>query len=122
MEHPQAEVSLDQQSTVKKALAVLEKYQGRNYLISYNVASLLKRVGQRREAERRFAELAKRGKNIRSRSRYVAGSFFHLGEISLLLNRPDRARGFFCRCLQIMPNHKKAKEYLDMGLMKRGKA
>jgi glycosyltransferase involved in cell wall biosynthesis len=114
--HPQAGVNDVPETVIKKSIGTLNEYHGRDYLVSYNVASMLKTTGAWREAECRFADLAKRGASVPKRARYAAGSFFHLGEICLSTNRPGKARDYFRRCLTISPNHRKAREYLDAGL------
>ncbi|MBU1782063.1 tetratricopeptide repeat protein, partial [bacterium] len=47
-------------------------------------------------------------------NKYRGGAHFHLGCIYRELGEEDKAKQHFEECLRLIPNHKKAKEYLEI--------
>lgn len=77
----------------------------------YHIASLLKRTGRHTEALSFFEEMD----GFRcdgSNSYYYAQRHFHRGEIYYERGEFDKAREDFRKCLELLPEHKKAKEYI----------
>jgi tetratricopeptide (TPR) repeat protein len=77
----------------------------------YHIASLLKRTGRHTEALIFFKEIDKFKCNG-SNSYYFAQHHFHRGEIFYERGEFDKAREDFMKCVELLPNHKKAKEYI----------
>jgi tetratricopeptide (TPR) repeat protein len=84
-------------------------YPGKT-VTQYNLYSSAKDGGKREFAKRGFLDIPKK-KN--SSIGLKAGCCFHLGKIYLEDNRIHEAVKFFTRCLELMPEHKKAGEYLN---------
>jgi uncharacterized protein HemY len=43
----------------------------------------------------------------------LAGAYFHLGDIFTRKKHYQKARKYFIRCVQLNPDHRKAREYLS---------
>jgi len=101
---------------ISKAKKILPKITGEGFLERYRLASLIKAIGDYKNAKQRFFGLMiELERPINSEySNLLAGVHFHIGEI--LLNEKEMEVnalcGFFRRCLIIQPNHKKAAQYL----------
>jgi glycosyltransferase involved in cell wall biosynthesis len=96
-------------SYFKKTLQILLEKKNKNDLELYCQASSYKKIGNLENALECFNQvLAKPG-----RYNLKPGIYFHLGEIYNQLNENARARDMFARCLEILPGHKKARQYLE---------
>ncbi|MCP4154100.1 MAG: tetratricopeptide repeat protein [bacterium] len=92
----------------KKGIEVLKKREKKSHLETYRLASLYKKTKQYKEAIRLFKQLTRRYPLYT----LLAGAFFHLGEL-YLFEKKKEAKEMFEKCLSVMPEHSKAKEYLE---------
>ncbi|MGE5343235.1 MAG: glycosyltransferase [Candidatus Omnitrophota bacterium] len=76
---------------------------------TYRLASALKRLNCWTEATDWFLKLIEGNAEPELRS----GAYFHVGEIHWFLNHRDTALGYFKKCLELDPGHRKARQYLD---------
>lgn len=100
--------------------ACIEKYRtGELYLshsMLYRMASNLKKDGCLSFSERLFRDIALAETEFIHDDTYKGGACFHLGEILVTHNMITEAEGFFKRCLSMIPDHQKAREYLNQCL------
>jgi GT2 family glycosyltransferase len=80
-------------------------------LALYNEASRLESMGESGEARRLFQLV-----RTRSDSEYWAGAEYHLGLIETILGNSDTARSHFENCLDLNPEHEKAREALAVAV------
>jgi len=80
-------------------------------LALYNEASRLESMGESSEARRLFRLVRTRGD-----SEYWAGAEYHLGMIETVLGNSDAARAHFEICLNLNPDHNKAREALAVAV------
>lgn len=99
---------VDIDAVLKKYLAVLEKKK-KTPLEIYRWASLLKRLNNNPGAEKGFKKVIEKSVDVP----LVSGAYFHLGEMAYSGEQLERAGGYFARCLELNPFHKKSKEYFD---------
>lgn len=77
----------------------------------YNVASSLEKSGEFEKAFEIFSQIIeKKEDEIDAAQQILAGAYFHNGTILKALGRNKEAVKSFEKCLEIMPEHKKAKE------------
>ncbi|MBI3599694.1 MAG: radical SAM protein [Nitrospinae bacterium] len=107
-------ITFEQQGDFDKALEEYRKSLQNSYNpISslYHLASLLKRTGQENEALTYFEQMDKYQYNSLY-SYYYAQRHFHRGEIYYERGEIHKANEDFMKCIELLPGHKKAKEYL----------
>jgi len=96
----------------KKALNYFKKSveisSEQNPLYLYNLASSYKKRGDYESAVKYFKKALTTSFDYELKS----GVYFHLGEIDLWNNNVKKAKEYFEECLEINPNHRKAREYL----------
>jgi glycosyltransferase involved in cell wall biosynthesis len=98
---------------IREAKRILFRTRGRSHLEKYRVASLHKRLGNLDLARQKFASL---GEALAEKVKYAhlrAGACFQLGEIYVLQKEYTAARDKFNQCLDIIPGHKKARQYME---------
>jgi len=78
--------------------------------VYYNWASSLKQAGLMEEAKERFERVIELSSP--ERKDFIGGA--HLGCIHQNLGNKEKARQHFEECLKSIPNHCKAKEYLEV--------
>lgn len=93
----------------QKVISILGQRKKKNHLEIYRLGSLYKRLGNHQEAYRWFGKLIKQFPLYTM----LAGAHFHLGELYLLDKDFTNARKMFKRCISVLPEHIKAREYLD---------
>jgi tetratricopeptide (TPR) repeat protein len=107
-------ITLEQQGDFGKALEEYRKSLQDPYnpiRSLYHLASLLKRTGSKDEALKYFEQMNNYEYNPLY-SYYYAQRNFHRGEIYYERGEFDKAREDFMKCIELLPGHKKAKEYL----------
>ena len=82
----------------------------RDGLAIYNLGSALQSDGKLERALEAFTELIESGR--REAKPLLSGAMFHRGEIYTALKRFDDAKTEFGKCLQLAPQHRKARESL----------
>jgi glycosyltransferase involved in cell wall biosynthesis len=75
---------------------------------SYRLASLYKKNGQLKEAQ----ELFEKALDLDQLGILKGGIYFHLGEINLEMGHRREAENMFRLCLENIPDHRKAMQYL----------
>ncbi len=93
----------------RKGISILKKKKnGPSGLEAYRIGSVYKMMEEWSNARRWFTkpELKNCSPDMK------AGTFFHLGEISLQLDERRQAREYFTRCLKFNPRHGKASEHM----------
>jgi len=80
-------------------------------LALYNEASRLEGMGECSEARRLFRLV-----RARNDSEYWAGAEYHLGVIEIALGNSDAARSHFENCVDLNPDHNKAREALAVAV------
>ncbi|MDI6785907.1 MAG: glycosyltransferase [bacterium] len=88
----------------------------RKIIISYRFASFCKDekiLGKAKEKFEEIIELTKKLPLHRGKNRYKGSAHFQLGEIFKKLNENEEAIAHFQKCLKLIPEHGKAKEYLS---------
>jgi glycosyltransferase involved in cell wall biosynthesis len=98
---------------IQKARQILSRAQGKSYLEKYRIASLHKRLGNLDLAGRKLIALAASLQEKKKYAHLLAGAYFHLGEINVFKQEYAKARERFNHCLEIIPGHKKARQYVD---------
>lgn len=83
--------------------------------IVYNTASALKSHGMFGTASKLFDLLVRKLTPKYDRN-MLACAYFHLGEIKKEANDVKIAKGYFKTCLNLMPEHRKARLYLKRGI------
>lgn len=100
----------------KKYREVENKFSKSIY-IHYSFGSFLKNKGSFKEAEEEFKcalnLINESSSNFYLEKRFGSGIHFHLGAIYQKLNQRDVAKREFEECLQLNPDHRKAKEFLS---------
>ena len=71
---------------------------------AYRAASNYKRLGEINEAQSWFKQVLETSED----NKLQGGTYFHLGEMALGNGNRQEAKQFFKKCLQLMPDHKKA--------------
>ena len=107
-------IIFEQRGDFKNALVEYRKSLQKGYepiRPLYYLASLLKRTGSKDEALKCFEQMNNYEYNPLY-SYYYAHRHFHRGEIYCEKGEFDKAREDFRKCLELLPGHKKAKEYL----------
>jgi tetratricopeptide (TPR) repeat protein len=84
----------------------------------YTLGSIYKReelLDKAKEKFERVISLVKEGElSLSNRKIYGGGAHFHLGVIYQRMSEREKARREFNECLRLIPNHKKAREYLNL--------
>ena len=99
---------------IRKAKHVLYQVQGKSYTEKYRIASLHKRLGDLGQAKRKFTALAASLKEKKKYAHLLAGAYFHLGELEVAVKDYTAARERFNHCLELIPGHKKARQYINI--------
>ncbi|MBI3601163.1 MAG: tetratricopeptide repeat protein [Nitrospinae bacterium] len=92
-----------------KELEIEDKSYPEKAVTLYSLYSISAENGKREYAEDGFSRMLK---NNEASIGIKAGCCFHLGKIYMEGNRIHEAVKFFSRCLELLPEHKKAAEYL----------
>lgn len=93
----------------KKGLEILMAKQQKSGHDIYLISSTYKRLGEFTKAAEWFRQVTGNSRETNLRS----AAFFHLGEICYKESRAGEAKEMFTRCLEICPEHKKARQYLE---------
>ncbi|MBN2143602.1 MAG: glycosyltransferase [Candidatus Aureabacteria bacterium] len=91
-----------------KALKILKKIQNKNIVQLYRMASCYMRINDFKKTKELFGKII----NKTTISRLISGSYFHLGEVALEEKDLVQAKEYFNKCLALVPDHQKAKEYI----------
>ncbi len=78
-------------------------------VVLYNLYSAYEEIGKRKSAVECFYKILKR-KGVSAN--FKAGCYFHLGKIYMEDKKQNEAIKFFKMCIKLMPEHRKAAEYL----------
>jgi tetratricopeptide (TPR) repeat protein len=100
----------------KEAVSLKPIDQSLRISIPYTLGSLYEMKGDFRKAIEVFKEIIESAKNFPlfiNKNRFVGGAHFHLGSIYQKIGDKKRAKHHFKECLKFIPNHKKAREYLE---------
>lgn len=92
-----------------KGIEMEERLYPAKVVVLYNLYSAYEEIGKRKSAMEGFNKILKR-KGVSSD--FKAGCYFHLGMIYAEDNKTGEAIRFFEACLKLIPEHKKAAEYL----------
>ena len=97
----------------ESAISMLDRAleSGPNVHASYMRASLMKSLGRKSEASAAFHSLLEDRRLSLDRDVF-GGAHFHLGEMSFQLGEYVIARHHFIKCLEAVPSHRKADEYM----------
>jgi glycosyltransferase involved in cell wall biosynthesis len=93
---------------VRRAATVLLNRAQRSEDETYKLGSYLKHLGRDAAAREFFSYVLKTAE----RKDLKAAAAFHLGEICYKMNEISEAASFFQQCLELIPEHKKAQEYM----------
>ncbi|MBU1864567.1 MAG: glycosyltransferase, partial [Candidatus Omnitrophica bacterium] len=93
----------------KRGLRTLLQKENKKGIDMYRVASLYKRMKNYNESYLWFEKVT--GSNNGERQ-LAGGAYFHLGEICFIRHDLLCAKQLFRKCIEIIPNHLKAQEYL----------
>src|SRR3989338_1012627 len=78
-------------------------------VVLYNLYSAYEEIGKRKSAMEGFYKILKRKGVL---ANFKSGCYFHLGKIYMEDKKQNEAIKFFKSCLELIPEHKKAAEYL----------
>lgn len=95
---------------LQKGWKLMKNRKGQTPVDRYRVASFNQQQGQLTLAKRKFNELLLNIDKKSGLDGIKSGTLFHLGEIALVENHTRNAEAFFKKCLEINPDHRKAKE------------
>ena len=98
---------------LKEALSLESPDRNPILFIYYTMGSNYERQGRLNEAIGKFRHVVRNEVLLRG-DKFKGGSHFHLGCIYKELGEEDKAKQHFEECLRLIPNHKKAKEYLEI--------
>jgi len=104
---------IEAEAELKKALSLEPPDRNVKANVLYAMGSNYERQGKWNEAIERFNYVVNNGPLS---IKFSGGSHFHLGYIYKELGKEKEAKQHFEECLRIIPNHKKAKEYLEVNL------
>jgi len=94
---------------VKKYLKSMVFKKKKKDIDLYHIASLYKKLEDYKRSKKWFNKLIRNTKD----NSLKGGAYFHLGEIELWEGNRKKAIQFFKECLIFMPEHKKAKFYIE---------
>jgi TolA-binding protein len=75
----------------------------------YNIASIYKKLTQYENARKWFREMIENTKD----KKLTGGGYFHMGEMDYMEEDFSSAKRCFRSCLEFLPGHSKAREYLE---------
>lgn len=117
IKRPSANNSEDNNLNINRFESILLHGQGLDILKAkknktmdeiYHLSSFYQKVGDKIKAVRGFKKVLQ----ISNENSIRGGALFHLGEIELKHGNRQKALSLFLKCLSLIPNHIKAKEYL----------
>jgi tetratricopeptide (TPR) repeat protein len=92
-----------------KGVDVLVRKRHKTVYDKYRVASFFKRMNHFEKANQWFRGLLDTEKDMK----ILTGVYFHLGEMAYFREQYASAAGYFQKCVEANPLHKKAKEYIE---------
>lgn len=95
----------------KKGISILLSKRNKSTLEIYRIASLYKQLEDEENAVKWFKRLLTGKGDVEISIR--AGVYFHLGEIFSRKKQYQKAKKYFIHCIQLNPDHRKAREYLS---------
>jgi glycosyltransferase involved in cell wall biosynthesis len=103
---------------LQSAIRGITRMKGRSYWEKYSIASICRKLGRTEKAYDLFSQLMLRLQGKRKYEKMLSGIYFHLGEIDYLKNDYKNALKKFDKCLELNPQHMKAREFYQ--LLKKG--
>jgi radical SAM superfamily enzyme YgiQ (UPF0313 family) len=100
------EKNVDRKNTVR-AIEWLESRQDKTDIMVYQIASLYKSLGEFKKSVQWFRKVLRES----GEDEFRGGAYFHLGEILVKENKINKSLPYFEKCLELIPGHRKAREY-----------